>query len=221
MFRLTFPLVDRSADGDERLRELVDPALADGRITAAFSDSKSVEVYVDAAQVGDVRDLAARLARSMRVDEYEITPVDAMRIGAPVQSPAVVRGRARPVAVTRARLADDGRTMSLQARHRPHERVTSVDLDQDEDAVRVRISAATADDPRRHYASLAVAFTWVEVTLEEPLANRPLLVAESELGPGTTAVRVERADTHVIDAADGTEVVLVDPSGQGRPVPLM
>ena len=70
----------------------------------------------------------------------------------------------------------DGRTLSVQARHRRHETVESVEVEQTDDAVALTVLVGTADDDvRSQYVSLAVAFTWIDTFLDRPVGDRRII----------------------------------------------
>jgi hypothetical protein len=75
----------------------------------------------------------------------------------------------------------DGRTLSVQARHRRHETVESVEVEQTDDAVVLTVLVGTAeDDVRSQYVSLAVAFTWIDTFLDRPVGDRRIIRHDPE-----------------------------------------
>jgi hypothetical protein len=63
--------------------------------------------------------------------------------------------------ITQVRVHPDGRTLSVQARHRPYETIERVEVEQTDDAVTITaLVGSPEDDDRNQYVSLAVAFTW-------------------------------------------------------------
>jgi len=176
MFRVTF-LADDPAERERLATGLRTLSMGgDARIVAAFADAKSVEVYVDIAESAVPRAVTDRLAQWLGVGEYEVTRAEAVPTEVPGAEKATSRGRLRPVAITQVRVHPDGRTLSVQARHRRHETVESVEVEQTDDAVALTVLVGTADDDvRSQYVSLAVAFTWIDTFLDRPVGDRRII----------------------------------------------
>jgi hypothetical protein len=174
MFRVTF-LVD---DPGERarlaggLRSLT--MGGDARIVSAFADAKTVEIFLDIAESADPHAVIDRIAQLLGVADYEVTRADAVpteMLGSTVPAP---RAHLRRAAITQVQVHPDGRGLSVQARHRRHEAVESVEVEQSDDAVAITVLVGT-DDAHAQYVSLAVAFTWVDTFLDRPLGDRRII----------------------------------------------
>jgi hypothetical protein len=176
MFRVTF-LADDPAERERLATGLRTLSMGgDARIVAAFADAKSVEVYLDIAESAVPRAVTDRLAQWLGVGEYEVTRAEAVPTEMAGSEKATSRGRLRPVAITQVRVHPDGRTLSVQARHRRHETVESVEVEQTDDAVALTVLVGTADDDvRSQYVSLAVAFTWIDAFLDRPVGDRRII----------------------------------------------
>jgi hypothetical protein len=174
MFRVTF-LVDDPVERQRLATEL--RALTMGgatRIVSAFANAKTVEVFLDIAESAVADDVVDQLAQSLGVDEYEIT--SAAPLATPTESAdATDRRHLRRAVITQVRVHPDGRTLSVQARHRPYETVDRIDVEQSDDAVTITaVVGSPEDDDRDNYVSLAVAFTWVDTVLDRPLGDRQI-----------------------------------------------
>jgi len=174
MFRVTF-LVD---DPSERARLATDlRALTmggDARIVSAFADAKTVEVFLDIAESADPNAVTDRLAQWLGVTDYEVTRADAVPTEMLGKAEPAPHARLRRATITQVRVHPDGRALSVQARHRRHEAVERVEVEQSDEAVALTVLVG-ADDVRGQYVSLAVAFTWVDTFLDRPLADRRII----------------------------------------------
>jgi hypothetical protein len=176
MFRVTF-LIDDPAERHRLANELRSLTMGgDARIVSAFADAKTVEVYLEIGERVVWRDVTDQLAQRLGVDEYEVTRAEPLLTVPPAGADATGRRRLRPAAITQVRVHPDGRTLSVQARHRQDETVETVDVQQTDEAVAVTVLlSAPDDDVREHYVSFAVAFTWVDTTLDRPVGNRRIV----------------------------------------------
>jgi hypothetical protein len=169
MFRVTF-LVDDPAERQRLATEL--RALTMGgevRMVSAFADAKTIEVYLDIAESADPRAVTDRFAQQLGVSEYELTRAEPLVTEPHGSAPPGDRGRLRPAVITQVRVHPDGRTLSVQARHRPDETVETVEVQQTDDAVAITVLVgAPEDDAGDHYVSFTVAFTWVDTVLDRP-----------------------------------------------------
>src|SRR5437868_5039910 len=93
-----------------------------------------------------------------------------------VTVPSVVRSdlprlvRVHPGAITQASMQRDGRTLSMQVRHRRHETVATVAMTETDDAVEIEVDVGTpARDDNQEYVSFGVRFSTVEARLDRPL----------------------------------------------------
>ena len=162
----------------------------DARIVTAFVDSKTVEVFLDIAESAVPREVFDRLAQRLGVDEYEVTRVEPVEVESVGGAVTARRGRLRRAAITQVRTHPDGRTLSVQARHRPDETVETVEVQQTDDAVGIAVLLGTTDDDvRDQYVSFAVSFTWVDAILDRPVGDRQII----HLDPGQPATFSEPA----------------------------
>jgi hypothetical protein len=182
MFRVTF-LVDDPAERERLATDLRALTMGgDARIVSAFADAKSVEVYLDIAESAVPRAVADRLAQWLGVSEYEVTPAQTV----PTEKLGSADTNARQMhlrraAITQVRAHPDGRSLSVQARHRRHETVESVEVEQTDDAVALTVLVGTSDDDvRGQFVSLGVAFTWVDTFLDRPLGDRRIIRHDPE-----------------------------------------
>ena len=148
--------------------------LTGARITHAFVDSRTLEIFVEVEPTMSPRAVADQLARAIGVRAYEVTLVEPLVSSAlAVCAQDVDRGRLHPAVVTQVAVHADDRTLSLQARHRPHEAVECVDVQQTDSVVAVTVLVgSTLDDLDGQLASFALAFTWVDTTLDRALGDR-------------------------------------------------
>jgi hypothetical protein len=182
MFRVTF-LVTDPAESRRRAVELRAPSLGVGvRVVSAFQHGKTVDVYLDLAGSVPPYEAAERLAGQLGVGEYEVTYVEPLPI-ASAQGDAERRLH-RADAITQVRLHPDDRTLSILARHRPHEKVERVEVEQTDESVSLTVLVVTPDDHvRSQYVSMATAFTWMDTVLDEPLGDRRVIRSGSGPGP--------------------------------------
>jgi hypothetical protein len=173
MFRVTF-LIDDPAERRRLADELRSLTMGgDARIVSAFADAKSVEVYLEVGETVVWREVTDQLARRLGVDDYEVTRAEPLPTAPPASAAEIDRRRLRPAAITQVRVHADGRTLSVQARHRHDETVETVEVQQTDEAVAITVLlGAPDDDVREQYVSFAVAFTWVDTTLDRPVGNR-------------------------------------------------
>jgi hypothetical protein len=176
MFRVTF-LIDDPAERQRLANELRSLTMGgDARIVSAFADAKTVEVYLEIGESVVWRDVADQLAQRLGVDEYEVTRAEPLLTVPPADADTIGHRRLRPAAITQVRVHPDGRTLSVQARHRQDETVERVEVQQTDEAVAITVLlSAPDDDVRDHYVSFAVAFTWVDTTLDRPVGNRRIV----------------------------------------------
>jgi hypothetical protein len=181
MFRVTF-LVDDPAERERLATALRALTMGgDARIVSVFADAKTVEVFLDIAESAVPRAVTDRLAQWLGVTEYEVTRADAVPTEMVGNGNAISRGRLRPAAITQVRVHPDGRTLSVQARHRRHETVERVEVEQTDDTVALTVLVGTADDDvRAQYVSLAVAFTWIDAFLDRPVGDRRIIRHDPE-----------------------------------------
>jgi hypothetical protein len=193
MFRVTF-LVSDPAESRRRAFELRAPSIGGGvRIVSAFQDGKTVDVYLDLGGSVPPYEAAERLAEQLGVSEYEVTYVEPLAI-ASAQRPGAERRLHRADAITQVRLHPDDRTLSILARHRPHETVERVEVEETDESVSLTVLVVTPDDHvRSQYVSMATAFTWMDTVLDRPLGDRRVIragridsasVSRSGFGPG-------------------------------------
>jgi hypothetical protein len=190
MFRVLF-LIDDAAERQRSVAELRIVSMGgDARIVSAFADAKTVEVFLDIAESAVPREVIDRLAHQLVVDEYEVTRVEPVA-AEPVGSAATIRrGRPRRAVITQLRVHPDGRTLSVQARHRPDETVEQVEVQQTDDTIGIAVLVGPlGDDDREQYVSFAVAFTWVDAILDRPIGDREII----EFDPGHAATLSEPA----------------------------
>ncbi|MCU1468640.1 MAG: hypothetical protein JWM72_4568 [Actinomycetia bacterium] len=175
MFRVTY-LVSDPDESRHRVGELRPPSIGGGvRIVSAFQHGKTVDVYLDVANHGAPLEAAENLARQLGVTEYEVTQVEPLSIGS-APRPTVDGGLHRADAITQVRVHPDDRTLSILARHRPHEAVERIEVEQTEDSVSITVLVATPDDHiRSPYASITNAFTWRDTVLDRPLGDRRVI----------------------------------------------
>ena len=182
MFRVTF-LVDDPAERQRLATELRALTMGgEARIVFAFADAKTIEVYLDIAESADPRTVTDRFAQQLGVSEFELTRAEPLATEPDRSAPPSNHGRLRPAAITQVRVHPDGRALSVQARHRPHEIVESVDVEEAGDAIAIAVLVGTPDDVRDHYVSLAVTFTWVDTILDRPLGDRQIIRHDPDHG---------------------------------------
>jgi hypothetical protein len=182
MFRVTF-LIDDPVERQRLADELRNLTIGgDVRIVSAFADAKSVEVYLEVDDRLVWREVTDQFAQRLGVDEYEVTRAEPLRTtpspsaSASASTGAIDHRRLHPATITQVRVHPDGRTLSVQARHRPDEVVETVDVQQTDEAVAIRVLLGAPDDAvRDHYVSFAVAFTWVDTTIDRPVGNRRII----------------------------------------------
>ncbi len=151
--------------------ELNVPAIGNVRVVSAFADETKVDAYFDFGGTASLREVADDVARRLGVREYEVTGVDPLCNGR-AGEPNPERASRRPADITQVRIDLDDRTLSVQTRHRPHEKVETVELVQTDDVVMITASVAPLDNDTEQYASFGIAFTWVDTVLDRPLGNR-------------------------------------------------
>ncbi|HEY5170499.1 MAG TPA: hypothetical protein VIK54_02110, partial [Acidimicrobiia bacterium] len=126
MFRVTF-LVDDPAERQRLATEMRALTIgADARVVSAFVDAKTVEVFLEVAESAIPREVADQLARVLGVDDYEVASAEPLPNGSPESAVTIARRRLHPAVMTQVRVHRDGRTLSVQARHRPYETVDHV-----------------------------------------------------------------------------------------------
>jgi hypothetical protein len=175
MFRVTF-LINEPGGTQLPAPELRVPDIGCARVISAFRDAKAIDVFFNVESVAGARDVAASFATQLGIPEYEVTQVESLPIGA--GEPGVSdRASRRPDAITQVRVHPDDRTVSVQVRHRPHETVAGIEtVETLDDAVAITVSVATRDEHAAdQYASLAIAFTWIDTVLDRPLGDRKIV----------------------------------------------
>lgn len=150
------------------------PAIGDVRIISAFADEARVDVYLDFDDTAGLGEVVADVARRLGVSEYEVTCVDPLCNGAARES-NLDRVPRRSADITQVRIHVDDRTLSVQARHRPHEMVDTVEVDETDDAVVITAFVVPVDNVTERFASFGVAFTWVDTVLGRALGNRRVI----------------------------------------------
>jgi len=175
MYRVAFSTND-SAERQQLSTALQRCTLADARIVAAFADTTTVEVYLDMTDAAIPREIAGQLAQRLGFAEYTVTRVDALATAQVGSDGTIHRGHLRPATITQVRVQPDDRTLSVQARHRPSETVETIDVQETGDSVTIAVSVAAFDDDlSRQYVSLAVAFSWIETVLADPVGDRRVI----------------------------------------------
>jgi hypothetical protein len=183
MFRVTF-LVDDPAERQRLAAELrVLTVGSEARMVSAFSDAKAIEVYLDIAESADPRAVTDRFAQRLGVNDYELTRAEPLVTEPDGTAPPIDRGRLHPAAITQVRVPPDGRTLSVQARHRPDETVERVEIEETDEAVAITVLVSAPDDVRDQYVSFAVAFTWVDTLLDSPVSDRKIIRHARDPGP--------------------------------------
>jgi hypothetical protein len=183
-FRVTF-WIDDAAERQRLATELRGRTTGgDVRIVGAFADATTVKVYVDIAESAVPREVVAdQFARRFDVDRSEVTPVEPLPTEPISSRPAIDRGRFHPAAITQMRVHPDGRTISVQARHRPYETVGPVEVEETDEAVSITVLVGTPDDDvRDQYVSFAVTFIWVDAFLERPVGDRQIIRYDPDRG---------------------------------------
>jgi hypothetical protein len=170
------------------------------RIVAAFAESKSIEAYFDLGEGIEPRAIG-RLAERLGFDDYELTGVEPVSADAGGREPALevapLRYHGRPATIMHVVLQPDGRTLRIQARHRRHETIQGVDVDETDRDVRVEVLVGIPPaDPYAGHVSFAVDFSVVRVRLDQPLADRRVV------GGGTVfSVRREGGTSDIAHAS--------------------
>jgi hypothetical protein len=184
MFRITF-LVDDSTKRQGLATELRALTMAgDTRIVSAFVYAKTVEVFLELGDSAVPRDVAGQLALAFGVDEYEVTSAEPLPTRSPERAVSIARRRLRPAVITQVRVHPDGRTLSVQARHRPYETADHVEVEQSDDAVMIRVLLGSPDDDERdRYVSFAVAFSWMDIVLDRPVGDREIIRDDPDRRP--------------------------------------
>jgi ribosome-binding factor A len=182
MYRVAFS-VDDSEDRQQFGAALQRCTIGDARIVAAFAGATTVDVFVDITDTAVPREVAAQLAQRLGIKEYEIARVEALPIPTLGTEAPMHRAHLRPATITQVRVHPDDRTLSVQVRHRPHETVETIDVEESGDAVRIAVFvAALDDDESNQYISLAVAFSWIEAVLEREIGARRILRQDPDHG---------------------------------------
>jgi hypothetical protein len=175
MFRVTF-VVSHASESRRRAVELRAPTIGGGvRIVSAFQQGKTVDVYLDVGNSVTPYEAADNLARQLGVSEFEVTLVEPLPIRS-APRPGGRRALHRADAITQVRVHPDDRTLSILARHRPHETVERVAVDETDESVSITVLVVTPDDHvRSPYVSMANAFTWRDTVLDRPLGDRKVI----------------------------------------------
>ena len=183
VFRVTF-LVDDAAERQRLATELRALTMSgEARLVSAFVDAKTIEVYLDIAESADPRSVADRFAQQLGVSEYELTRAEPLVTEPHGSASPSDRGRLRPAAITQMRVHPDGRTLSVQARHRPDETVERVEIEEADEAIAITVLVGAPHDVRDQYVSFAVAFTWVDTSLDNPVSDRQIIRNDRDPGP--------------------------------------
>ncbi|HYL51604.1 MAG TPA: hypothetical protein VEZ15_06520 [Acidimicrobiia bacterium] len=191
MLRLTVRLRDDADDVRDcvlRLRAAASPAM---RIVAAFAEPKCLEAYFDLGEADP--EAIGLLAHGFGFDDYELTVVEPISVvgggGEPELAVAPLLGHRHPAAIAQVVLEGDGRTLCIRARHRRHETIQEVDVDESDRDVCVRVFVAIPRaDPYAGRVSFAVDFSVVRVRLEQPLGERRVVVGGTTFWPGGEAL---------------------------------
>jgi hypothetical protein len=173
MFRLTFSL-SGPTERERVAAALNAPAIGDIQIISAFADETRVDVYLESRGTASLREVAADVARRLGLSEYEVSCVDPLCNRAAIE-PNPDRAPRRSADITQVRIDVDDCTLSVQARHRPHEMVDTVEVQQTDDAVMITALVYPVDNVTERYASFGIAFTWVDTVLDRPLGNRRVI----------------------------------------------
>ncbi|MCU1466358.1 MAG: hypothetical protein JWM72_2286 [Actinomycetia bacterium] len=182
MYRVAFSM-DDSEDRQQLISALERCTIGDARIVSAFAGATTVDVYIDITDTAIPREVAGQLAQRLGAAAYEVTRVDALPVPALGSEPTMHRAHLRPATITQVRVHPDDRTLSVQVRHRPHESVETLDLEESDDAVRIAVFVdAFEDDASNRYVSLAVAFSWIEAILEREIGDRRILRQDPDHG---------------------------------------
>jgi len=202
VLRLTVRLRDDADDVRDcalRLRDAASPAT---RIVAAFVEPKCIEAYFDLG-VGTEPDAIGLLARGLGFDDYELTVVEPLSsvVGAGEPELDVAPpGHRRPAAIAQVSLQPDGRTLCIRARHRRHETVQAVDVDESDRDVSVTVFVGIPGaDPYAGLVSFAVDFSVVRVRLAQPLGDRRVIAGGSRFWPSDEAVAPDLAHASAED----------------------
>jgi hypothetical protein len=213
MFRVTF-WVDDPAKRQGLAAELRALTMAGGtRIVSAFVSAKTVEVFVELGDSAVPRDVAGQLALAFGVDEYEVTSAEPLPTGSPESAVSIARRRLRPAVITQVRVHPDGRTLSVQARHRPYETADHVEVEQSDDAVTIAaLVGSPHDDDRDRFVSLAVAFSWMDIVVDRPVGDREIIRDD----PDRRLSRSQPADDDVgreesIESSESIQSIESDP----------
>ncbi len=183
MFRVTF-LVDDPAERQRLATELrLLTVGSEARMVSAFTDAKTIEVYLDIAESADPRAVTDRFAQRLGVSDYELTRAEPLVTEPDENAPPSNRGRLHPATINQVRVHPDGRTLSVQARHRPDETVERVEIGETDEAVAITVLVSAPDDVRDQFVSFAVAFTWVEALLDSPMRDGQIIRHDRDLGP--------------------------------------
>jgi hypothetical protein len=183
MFRVTF-LVDDPAERQRLATELrLLTVGSEARMVSAFTDAKTIEVYLDIAESADPRAVTDRFAQRLGVSDYELTRAEPLVTEPDENAPPSNRGRLHPATINQVRVHPDGRTLSVQARHRPDETVERVEIGETDEAVAITVLVSAPDDVRDQFVSFAVAFTWVEALLDSPMRDGQIIRHDRDPGP--------------------------------------
>jgi hypothetical protein len=149
------------------------------RIVAAFAESKSIEAYFDVSDGIEPHAIGV-LAERLGFDDYELTGVEPVSADVSGREPtlevAPLRGHRHPAAIMQIVLQPDGRTLRIQARHRRHETVQGVDVDETDRDVRVDVLVGIPRaDPYAGRVSFALDFSVVRCRLDQPLGDRQVV----------------------------------------------
>ncbi len=149
------------------------------RIVAAFAESKSIEAYFDVGE-GIEPHAIGLLAERLGFDDYELTGVEPVSADVSAREPALevapLRCHRHPATLMQIVLQPDGRTLRIQARHRRHETIQGVDVDETDRDVRVDVLVGIPRaDPYAGRVSFALDFSVVRVRLEKPLGDRQVV----------------------------------------------
>ncbi len=126
--------------------------------------------------------------------------------------------RVHPGTITQVLVKPDGRTLSVQVRHRRNEAVASIAVQETEETVAVEASVGTPEDDRRaDFASFGVKFSWSDADLARPLGTRTILTesgaihTEYAAGPDTGAREEPVAAEPIVAAPLVAEPVAAEP----------
>jgi hypothetical protein len=197
MFRVSFQLSDSHRPARDWGRKLRRAAPAGVLIVADFLDAKTVEAFIEIDEDTDIRAVSDLIAQRLGLDEYEVTPVE--RLGNPGTEAPSVPGHARddatpsvddgeprllhvhPGDITRVFVHQpDERALSVQVRHRRHETIEAIAVNETGEAVEIQVTVGTLE--RDPHVSVGFTFSWVRAALHRPLGGRRIIRRSASAG---------------------------------------